>query len=129
MNRYYFGDRAEYRNNYLFSDHWKKLRKEKLAKNPTCEKCGSNLCVEPYHLQYKNLYNTTVEDLQTLCRKCHVHAHNESNKQSKYKKRIDFKNPFRNKRALVKKMNKLGIASEVAEFYIEKLSKEAKTNL
>ncbi len=68
-------NRRYYREEYLKSDHWKELRKVKLKLNPNCEQCGSKTKIEPHHLQYKNLYDVTVEDLQTLCRKCHKLEH------------------------------------------------------
>ena len=73
--QYYYGDRDFYRNEYLYSDHWKNLRALKLAQNPICELCGSNQRVEPHHLQYRNLYDVKVTDLQSLCRKCHMKMH------------------------------------------------------
>jgi 5-methylcytosine-specific restriction endonuclease McrA len=88
-NSYSFGshkpatDRQEYyRKVYLKSDHWKKLRADKLGVNPCCEKCGSTKRIEPHHLRYKNLYDVEITDLQTLCRKCHTLEH----------KRLDWKN-------------------------------------
>jgi len=75
--RYYYGDRNEYRNEYLKSEHWKELREKKLNINPICEKCGSDKRVEPHHLNYKNLYDVQLEDLRSLCRKCHKYIHEE----------------------------------------------------
>jgi len=69
--------REYYRTEYLKSEHWFALRREKLKLNPVCEKCGSPSRVEPHHLVYRNLYDTTVKDLKTLCRKCHILAHQE----------------------------------------------------
>lgn len=74
-NRYYYGDRDYYRNDYLKSEHWKDLRNKKLQLNPVCEKCGSDKRVEPHHLIYKNLHDIRVEDLMTLCRICHNKEH------------------------------------------------------
>jgi len=78
-NRYYYGDRDYYRNDYLKSEHWKDLRAKKLQLNPVCEKCGSNKRVEPHHLIYKNLHDICVEDLMTLCRICHEELHRNEN--------------------------------------------------
>lgn len=73
--RYYYGDQNYYREKYLKSEHWKLLRIKKLQLNPRCEKCGSNKKIEPHHINYKNLYNVDIEDLMTLCRRCHIKIH------------------------------------------------------
>lgn len=75
-------DRQEYyRTVYLKTEHWKKLRGEKLAANPACEKCGSTQRTEPHHLRYKQLYNVLVSDLMTLCRRCHILEHKKLDAQ------------------------------------------------
>lgn len=77
--------RDYYRNVYLLSEHWKSLREEKLNINPVCEICGCNKRIDVHHLRYKNLYDVLVEDLQTLCRKCHKKVHGINNKFNKKK--------------------------------------------
>lgn len=73
-----------YRNVYLQSEHWKNLRKEKLERNPICEQCGSSLSLDVHHVQYRNLYDVTLKDLQTLCRLCHNNEHKRiTNKKNK----------------------------------------------
>lgn len=67
--------RIYYREEYLKSEHWKKLRNDKLILNPVCERCGNKQRTEPHHLRYKNLFDVTIEDLMTLCRKCHYLEH------------------------------------------------------
>jgi 5-methylcytosine-specific restriction endonuclease McrA len=84
--RYYHGDRKLYREEYLKSEHWKILREEKLKLNPICEKCGNKNKVEPHHINYKNLYDVLVSDLQTLCRKCHHEEHSKKEVPKKRKK-------------------------------------------
>ena len=64
-----------YRNVYLLSEHWKRLRKKKLRLNPICEKCRARKHLDVHHLRYKHLYDVLVEDLQTLCRRCHCKVH------------------------------------------------------
>lgn len=64
-----------YREIYLQSDHWKNLRKEKLEKNPNCEKCGKSYSLDIHHKEYKGLYDVSISDLQTLCRICHDKEH------------------------------------------------------
>lgn len=67
--------RDYYRKEYLKSEHWRNLRKEKLAVNPACERCGYNKRLDVHHKDYKNLYDVTTGDLETLCRKCHDAEH------------------------------------------------------
>jgi 5-methylcytosine-specific restriction endonuclease McrA len=80
-NRFYYGDRDEYRNEYLDSQHWKDLRNEKLKVNPICENCGNLTMLDVHHVNYKNLYDVTVYDLKTLCRACHNNEHKILKKQ------------------------------------------------
>ena len=68
--------REYYRNEYLKSEHWKNLKYEKLNKICYCEKCGNKNNIDVHHLNYKNLYDVKLEDLQVLCRKCHSNEHN-----------------------------------------------------
>ena len=68
--------RDYYRNIYLKSDHWKSLRARKLKHNSACEDCGTNKKrLDVHHVDYKNLYDVTLKDLRTLCRKCHKKLH------------------------------------------------------
>ena len=67
--------RKYYREVYLQSNHWKDLRGKKLKINPVCENCGSKKKPDVHHLDYKNLYDVTLKDLKTLCRKCHKKLH------------------------------------------------------
>lgn len=79
---------------YLNSEHWKNLRQEKLEKNPRCEKCGRSTCLDVHHLVYRDLYDVTLKDLQTLCRSCHNKEHEKKNCKSKkqvFRKRINRK--------------------------------------
>lgn len=82
-HRFYHVDREYYRNVYLKTDHWKKLRQQKLLTNPVCEECGSANRVEPHHINYKSLYNVDLTDLKTLCRVCHTKIHVELNNQNR----------------------------------------------
>ena len=60
---------------------WEKIRKEKLAKNPECEKCGSDKKLVVHHI--KPILDggdlSADENLQTLCRSCHEKAHGRKN--------------------------------------------------
>jgi 5-methylcytosine-specific restriction endonuclease McrA len=68
--------RKYYRSEYLKSNHWRELRKTKLATSKICERCGANKRLDIHHKVYKNLYDVTLSDLETLCRKCHSKEHN-----------------------------------------------------
>lgn len=67
--------RRYYREEYLKSEHWKQLKAQKLKLTPFCEECPSKNYLDVHHLVYKNLYDVTVDDLQTLCRRCHRKKH------------------------------------------------------
>lgn len=79
-----------YRNVYLLSEHWDKLRESKLKINPCCELCGKKKRLDVHHVRYKNIYDVTVEDLQTLCRTCHRKFHKKKN-QNKLRQFIKFR--------------------------------------
>ncbi len=67
--------RDYYRKEYLKSDHWRALKKRKLSVNNNCERCQSKKSLDVHHLDYKNLYDVELTDLETLCRKCHLKEH------------------------------------------------------
>lgn len=70
-----------YREVYLLSEHWKGLRRAKLAISPNCEICGKKKRkLDVHHKHYRNLYDVLVSDLQTLCRRCHKKKHKKVNK-------------------------------------------------
>jgi len=115
---YYFGTPEYYRSEYLKSDHWKALRSEKLKRCPSCEKCGSNKRVEPHHLQYKNLYDVLLSDLQTLCRQCHMKKH-MSSKVSHKKKKRQMKNIFRRQTQIIRTVSRItGMTPEYIKTFI-----------
>ena len=64
-----------YREVYLNSDHWQKLRSEKLKLNPACEVCKSVVATQVHHLRYKNLYDVLISDLLSVCDPCHRRQH------------------------------------------------------
>lgn len=108
--RYYFGDRENYRREYLRSDHWKELRSRKLTENPLCEVCGSKERVEPHHINYRNLYDVELFDLKTLCRKCHMDVH-EKIRQERIAESIKSKKRFyrRQRRLLWKRISNAAV--------------------
>ena len=76
--------RARYEG-YLMSQRWADKRQQKLEEeNYTCEKCGYNpnwstspiyVPLDVHHLTYDNLGDEPLEDLQVLCRSCHMLIH------------------------------------------------------
>jgi hypothetical protein len=67
--RFYLADRDYYWNHYLKSDHWKDLKTKKLEKNPICEGCKADKYLDVHHINYKNLYDVELDDLQTLLKR------------------------------------------------------------
>lgn len=68
-------DPDEYRR-YLRSRSWKKKRMKRLKKdNFTCQRCGRKTNLQIHHKTYKNIYKEQMEDLVTLCGKCHKKEH------------------------------------------------------
>lgn len=68
--------REWYREVYLKSEHWHDLRWKKLnSMNRKCEKCGRVKRLDVHHLDYRNIYDVELTDLQVLCRRCHTLEH------------------------------------------------------
>jgi len=67
--------REWYRTVYLKSDHWAALKKAKLRVSSNCEVCGSQKKMDIHHINYRNIFDVTTDDLATLCRKCHTEWH------------------------------------------------------
>ena len=76
-NRKFKMTRIEYRNEYLKSEEWKKLRGDFLnTKDGMCEKC-SKPASDVHHMEYKFL-STPSEQMRCLillCRNCHNMMH------------------------------------------------------
>lgn len=67
-----------YRTIYLLSDHWKHLRSSALkTKGECCEDCKKTKRLDVHHLNYRNIFDVALDDLQILCRRCHEKRHNE----------------------------------------------------
>lgn len=71
----YLESRNFYRNIYLKSDHWKKLREEKLQQHNKCELCNTANFLDVHHINYRELFNVKLSDLMVLCRSCHEKEH------------------------------------------------------
>ena len=70
-----------YRNVYLKSEHWDRLRRAKLFIDPECQRCGKP-ALDVHHIDYKNIFDVTLDDVESLCRPCH-HKEHEENGQPK----------------------------------------------
>ena len=89
-------NKEEYRI-YLQSDHWKKLRQLKLEQSGRqCKICESKENIDVHHLQYHNIYDVCLGDLQVLCRFCHKLCH--SFKLNRFGKRCRKYNELSKKR-------------------------------
>lgn len=63
---------------YLQSDHWKNLRAMALKKSRyrcVLSTCGSTKSLHVHHMNYRNWYNCTTDDLLVLCESCHSSLH------------------------------------------------------
>jgi 5-methylcytosine-specific restriction endonuclease McrA len=60
---------------YLKSEHWQEIRKEKLKEaGYKCESCGAKESLDIHHRHYRTLGHERMSDLQALCRPCHRKA-------------------------------------------------------
>ena len=65
---------------FLKSDFWLNLSAEKKVLTPHCERCGDEEFIQAHHKFYRSRWeNTQIEDLETLCRKCHRLEHGIKN--------------------------------------------------
>ena len=67
--------REEYRNEYLKSDEWNRLRKLTMDGNPDCQCCLKTKARDVHHLVYKNLVDIKIDELLPVCRDCHKEIH------------------------------------------------------
>jgi 5-methylcytosine-specific restriction endonuclease McrA len=75
-NRVVTDRRLAYRS-YIQSEEWKQKRAEKLRANPSCEMCDGFKHRQVHHLTYERLGNELLDDLVTLCRRCHAIEHSD----------------------------------------------------
>jgi len=76
FKKFHVNDKRKwYREEYLKSDHWKSLRRHKLAKYPYCQNCGSTHNLDVHHRKCRHVYDVQINDLLTLCRSCHTLEH------------------------------------------------------
>lgn len=67
-------NRKEYREEYLKSDEWKKLRNLIMSTSPDCQCCGG-ASSDVHHMVYRNIVDITINDLIPVCRSCHEYIH------------------------------------------------------
>jgi hypothetical protein len=61
---------------FLQSDFWKELSAQAKARDKRCMKCKSKVRLQAHHVRYpEDWFKTTLDDLETLCRKCHAKEH------------------------------------------------------
>ena len=70
------GRQREYREVYLQSDHWRRIREIALGDfEYRCAVCYSPKNLDVHHRTYERLGNERVTDLTVLCRSCHELFH------------------------------------------------------
>ncbi len=61
---------------YISSKEWKELKEERLKKdNYKCVLCKSQERLTCHHLTYKRIFKEEINDLISLCKKCHSRIH------------------------------------------------------
>lgn len=63
---------------YLQSEHWLTFREKALeAAHFECEECGYDESLNVHHLTYANIGKESLNDVQVLCYRCHMQAHED----------------------------------------------------
>lgn len=63
---------------YLQSDYWDSIKNQVLERDDyRCRLCNSNKKLKVHHRTYNNLGQEKLEDLLTLCGKCHFDYHHK----------------------------------------------------
>lgn len=86
--------RGWYRFQYLKSDHWKRLRKEKIKSSSFCEICRNNSPEQVHHVRYRSIYDVELSDLQAVCRTCHCAIHGKIPNDLPTKKFSEFRDEY-----------------------------------
>jgi len=67
---------GERKRRYLNTKHWKALRQKKIEEvGEACQRCGlvgNGNQTDVNHLNYRSLYDVTLDDLEVLCQPCHA---------------------------------------------------------
>ena len=80
---------------FLKSDFWQQLRAKQLKHSPACERCQCTTSLQVHHTVYREWYSTQIDDLETLCRRCHLRHHGLQDKKRKRKRREKKRNKRR----------------------------------
>jgi 5-methylcytosine-specific restriction endonuclease McrA len=63
---------------HMKSDYWRKIRFQAFQRDKhKCRHCGSGMNLVCHHITYENLGNESLDDLLTLCKRCHYNVHQE----------------------------------------------------
>lgn len=63
-------------NKYMSSGYWKDIKEQILERDKhKCRLCNSKKNLQVHHRTYDNLYHEDLEELITLCKKCHYIVH------------------------------------------------------
>jgi hypothetical protein len=66
---------AEYQT-YLNSSRWKDKRDKVFSRDGyICQKCNQNKASQVHHLTYERIFNEPLQDLLSVCAKCHEEIH------------------------------------------------------
>lgn len=73
---------------YMKSNAWQLLRSNIIAKRGRkCEKCGETKGeIHAHHLNYERFMNELPEDIQLLCKACHMAVHKRRNNKKEKRK-------------------------------------------
>jgi len=72
-------------NKYLRSPEWKAKKLLVLERdNYKCQQCGYTNNLHVHHLTYENVTNEQLDDLVTLCKRCHRSEHKKKVKNTKH---------------------------------------------
>ena len=74
-------DKVKY-HTYIKSDEWKEKRKKTLERDDyQCQRCGTGMNLVVHHITYDRLGKEDLDDLITLCKKCHEEIHGKDIKE------------------------------------------------
>ncbi|KKL98508.1 hypothetical protein LCGC14_1823690 [marine sediment metagenome] len=62
---------------YLSSTEWQEKRELVLKRDKCCQHCNSTDNLLVHHITYEHIFHEHMEDLITLCKKCHFKEHPE----------------------------------------------------
>lgn len=63
---------------YYMTPHWNRVRLERRVHDMSqCVLCSATIDLQCHHMSYARLFNEPLEDLLTLCSRCHGRVHDE----------------------------------------------------